>query len=122
MSNKLGNGRGTLQRVSGDVLRVMKLLYGERVMAGSEAQLLDDEAYAAKLVTLFFPEVEILASYFAKPLLLYGWHLLHIRTFSKSLTVWGTDLILWLIISKLTALSHTAITKVYKKHRTDAAL
>lgn len=62
MSNKLGKGRGTLQRVSGDVLRVMKLLYGERVMAGSEAQLLDDEAYAAKLVTLFFPEVEILAS------------------------------------------------------------
>ena len=52
VSDKLGKRRGTLQRVSGDVLRVMKLLYGERVMAGSEAQLLDDEAYAAKLVTL----------------------------------------------------------------------
>ena len=45
-------GRGTLQRVLGDVLKVMKLLYGKRMMAGSEAQLWDDEAYAANLVTL----------------------------------------------------------------------
>ena len=55
-SDKLGErkekGRGTLQRVLGDVLKVMKLLYGKRMMAGSEAQLLDDEAYAANLVTL----------------------------------------------------------------------
>lgn len=53
VNGKLGRGRGTLQRVSEDVLRAVKLLYGKRVMAGSEAQLLDDEAYAAKLVTLF---------------------------------------------------------------------
>ena len=52
-NGELGKRRGTLQRVSGDVLRAVKLLYGKRVMAGSEAQLLDDEAYAAKLVTLF---------------------------------------------------------------------
>lgn len=52
-NGELGKGWGTLQRVLGDVLRAMKLLYGKRVMAGSEAQLLDDEAYAAKLVTLF---------------------------------------------------------------------
>ena len=48
MSNKLGKGRGTLQRVWGDVLKVMEVLYGKRVMAGSEAQVLVDEAYAAK--------------------------------------------------------------------------
>lgn len=52
VNGKLGKGRVTLQRVSGDVLKVVKLLYGKRVMAGSEAQLLVDEAYAAKLVTL----------------------------------------------------------------------
>lgn len=52
VKGKLGSGRGSLQRVSGDVLRVVKLLYGKRAMAGSEAQLLDDEAYAAKLLTL----------------------------------------------------------------------
>lgn len=63
----LAKGRVTLQRVSGDVLKVVKLLYGKRVMAGSEAQLLVDEAYAAKLVTLP-SEVEILASDSAKPL------------------------------------------------------
>ena len=81
VNGKLGRGRGTLQRVSGDVLRVVKLLYGNRVMAGSEAQFLDDEAYGAKLVTLL-PEVEILASYSAKPLgLVYGRSLTHIRRF-----------------------------------------
>ncbi|KAF6241735.1 hypothetical protein HO173_000447 [Letharia columbiana] len=47
VNGKLGKGRVTLQRVSGDVLKVVKLLYGKRVMAGSEAQLLVDEAYAA---------------------------------------------------------------------------
>ena len=52
VNGKLGRGRGTLQRVLGDVLRVVKLLYGNRVMAGSEVQFLDDEAYGAKLVTL----------------------------------------------------------------------
>ena len=64
MSHKLGKGRGTLQRVWGDVLKVMKFLYGKRVMAGSEAQVLVDEGYAAKyyLGHSSFPEVEILAS------------------------------------------------------------
>lgn len=42
VNGKLGEGRGSLQRVSGDVLRAVRLLYGKRVMAGSEAQLLDD--------------------------------------------------------------------------------
>ena len=42
VNGKLGKGRGSLQRVSGDVLRAVRLLYGKRVMAGSEAQLLDD--------------------------------------------------------------------------------
>ena len=45
-------GRGTLQRVREDVLRVVKVLYGKMLMAGSEVQLLDDGAYAAKLLTL----------------------------------------------------------------------
>ena len=48
MGDKLGKEKGTLQRVWGDVLKVMEVLYGKRVMAGSEAQVLVDEAYAAK--------------------------------------------------------------------------
>ncbi len=53
VNDKLGGGRGDpstrlRRRVEG-----FEAFGWQRVMAGSEAQLLDDEAYAAKLVTLF---------------------------------------------------------------------
>ena len=53
MTSLVGGKGGTLQRVLEDVLRVMKLfVWAKRVMAGSEAQVLDDESYTANLVTL----------------------------------------------------------------------
>ena len=66
----LAMSRGTLQRVLGDVLRVMRLLYGKRVMAGSEAQLFWMMKRMLRSWSLSFPEVDILASWSAKPTIL----------------------------------------------------
>ena len=63
----LAMSRGTLQRVLGDVLRVMRLLYGKRVMAGSEAQLFWMMKRMLRSWSLSFPEVDVLASCSAKP-------------------------------------------------------
>ena len=63
----LAMSRGTLQRVLGDVLRVMRLLYGKRLMAGSEAQLFWMMKRMLRSWSLSFPEVDFLASSSAKP-------------------------------------------------------
>ena len=73
-------GRGTLQRVSEDVLRAVKALYGKRVMAGSEAQLFWMMKRMLQSWSLSFPEVENLGSYSAKPLTTVIL-LTHLRTF-----------------------------------------
>ena len=62
----LAMSRGTLQRVLGDVLRVMRLLYGKRLMAGSEAQLFWMMKRMLRSWSLSFPEVDFLASCSAK--------------------------------------------------------
>ena len=57
----LAKGRESLQRVSEDVLRAVKALYGKRVMAGSEAQLFWMMKRMLQSWSLSFPEVETLS-------------------------------------------------------------
>ena len=83
VNEQLGEGKGDPStRLGRRVEGYGNLLYGQRVIAGSEAQLWDDEAYSLlQSCSLSFPEVEILASHPAKPLR-YGRPLIHIRTSS----------------------------------------